>query len=336
MGNRCATAAYRELGGMLRQVRERAGLSAVELASRLGWSTTTISRMETGRRPSTTTDVIQYVVMCGMRMHETRSLVAFTRMAELKQGYHLSDNRIDGTLQSLIFHESLAEHSVVYEPLAIHGLLQTPEYARAHIEAVNPDIAEDRVAAAVRTRMERRQVMHLPNPARFVFYIHEQALRLKVGTRNTMHEQLLHLVLTAALDNVVLRIVPSAAGALGDGFRLMEFHDHTPIVYLDNLVFGGLVLEDPDYVNSYYKKVPILDGLALDEGESRAFAAELADAYDRGSQRGVPALLAKEQLQQCRGNRLRGSGVAEEQPQPRRGNRLRGGGVVEPPTPIYE
>jgi hypothetical protein len=45
-------------------------------------------------------------------------------------------------------------------------------------------------------------------------------------------EQLLHLVLTAALDNVTLRIVPSAAGSCGDAFRLMEFHEHRPVVYL--------------------------------------------------------------------------------------------------------
>ena len=228
-----------------------------------------------------------------------------------------SDRRIDGSLQSLIFHESSAEHSIAYEPLAIHGLLQTPAYARAHITAVTPDIAEDRVAGAVRTRMERRQILYLPNPARFTFYIHERALRLLVGTDEIMQEQLLHLVLTAALDNVTMRILPSAAGMLGDAFRLMEFHECRPIVYLDNLVFGGLILDDPDYVNGYYELVSVFADVALDEGQSREFVADLADAYDRGSQRGVTDVLAQEQLQ------------------PRRGDRLRGGGVVEP-TPIYE
>jgi hypothetical protein len=132
-----------------------------------------------------------------------------------------------------------------------------------------------------------------------------------------MHEQLLHLVLTAALDNVTVRIVPSVAGAFGDAFRLMKFHDCRPIVYLDDLRFGGLILEDPAYVNNYYESVSMLADAALDEGQSREFAAELADAYDRGSQQGVADVLA------------------EEQPQQRRGNRLRGGGM-EPPTPIYE
>jgi hypothetical protein len=69
---------------------------------------------------------------------------------------------------------------------------------------------------------------------------------------------------------------------------------------------------------SYRELIPMLADVALDEGQSREFAAELADEYDRGSQQGVTDLLA------------------HEQPQRRVGNKLRGSGVVEPPTPIYE
>lgn len=337
MGNRYASAVYRELGEMLCQVRRRAGMTETELARRLGWSLTTISRIENGWRTSTTTDVIQYVAMCGLKWRELQPYVEFTRMAERKQGYYLSDERIDGSLQSLIFHESSAKHSIIYEPLVIHGLLQTPEYARARILGFNPaGIAEETVAGAVRTRMERRQVLYMPNPARFTFYIHEEVLRLRIGTDEVMHEQLLHLVLTAALDHVTLRIVPSTVGAFSSTFQLMEFREHRPIVYLDDLRFGGLILEEPNYVNSYRELAAMLAEVALDEGQSRQCAAELADACDRGSQRDVPDLLAEEQLQQRSGNELRRGGVAQEQLQQRRGNELRGGGVAEPPTPIYE
>jgi len=166
--------------------------------------------------------------------------------------------------------------------------------------------------------MERRHVLYLPDPARFTFFICEQALRLQVGTDEIMHEQLLHVVLTAALDNVTVRIVPRTAGAFGDSFRLMEFREHRPIVYLDNLRFGGLLLEDSNYVNSYCEMLPMLADAALDEGQSREFVASLADEYDRGSHRSASDVLAQEQLQR------------------RHGNRLRGGGVAEPPTPIYE
>jgi transcriptional regulator with XRE-family HTH domain len=138
MGNRYVSAAYRELGGLLRGVREQAGMTETELARRLGWPLTTISRMENGRRTTTTIDVIQYVAMCGLKWPEAQPYLEFTRIAERKQGYYVSDERIDGSLQSLIFHESLAEHSIIYEPVAVHGLLQTPDYARARILALNP------------------------------------------------------------------------------------------------------------------------------------------------------------------------------------------------------
>ncbi|GAB1510514.1 helix-turn-helix transcriptional regulator [Actinophytocola sp. KF-1] len=323
---------------MLRRVRERAGLTGDALARRLGWSPTTISRMENGRRPSTTTDVIQYTVMCGADLSEVQPIVEFTRMAEHEEGYYLSDKRIDGSLQSLIFHESSAEHSIIYEPQVIHGLLQTPEYARALVTGINSDADDDWVAGVVRTRMERRRILSLPDPAQFTFFIHEHALRLRVGSDAIMYEQLLHLVLTAALDNVTVRIVPSKAGersAVGGAFHMMEFHDHRPLVYLENLCDGGLILDDPGYVRSYSALMPRLADVALDEGQSRKFAADLADEYDRGSQPGVADLLAKEQLQRRVGNELRRGGVAEEQLQRRRGNGLHRGGV-EAATPIYQ
>jgi transcriptional regulator with XRE-family HTH domain len=320
MGNRYASAAYRELGGMLRQVREQAGFTATELARLLGWPLPTISRMENGRRTTTTTDVIQYLAMCGLKWPEVQPYVEFTRMAERKEGYYLSDRRIDGPLQSLIFHESSAEHSIIYEPLVLHGLLQTPDYARALVTAVHSKIAEDWAAGVVRTRMERRRILYTPNPARFTFYIHEQALRLRVGTTKIMHAQLLHLVFTAALDHVTVRIVPSGIGersVFGGAFHLMEFRDYRPTVYLDHLGGGGLVIDEPDYVRCYRELMPILADVAMDEGQSREYAADLADAFDRGSQRDGTDVVAQEQLQRRVGLELRGGGMA-------------------PPTPIYE
>ena len=298
---------------MLRRVREKAGLSGDALAHRLGWSPATVSRMEHGRRPSTTTDVIQYTVMCGASRSEVEPIVEFTRMAECQEGYYLSDERIDGSLQSLIFHESTATHSIIYEPQVINGLLQTQDYARA----LNSNLSADTVAGVVRTRMERQRILSLPSPARFTFFVHEHALRLQVGSDRIMHEQLLHLVLTAAMDHVTLRVVPSAAGersAVGGAFRLMEFPEHRPMVYLDNLGGGGLILDDPRYVRRYRELMPMLADVALNEGQSREFAAGLADEFDRGSHR---------------------VDVAEKQLQRRVGIGLRGGGV-EPPTPIYQ
>jgi DNA-binding XRE family transcriptional regulator len=148
MGLRYTSAAYRELGRLLREKREKAGKTETRLAHELGWSLVTISRMENGGRASSTTDVVQYLVVCGMYLAEMEQILEFTRMAERRQGCYLSDKRIGGSLQSLIFHESSADHAIMYEPQVIHGLLQTPAYARSLISAISPDITQERIAAA--------------------------------------------------------------------------------------------------------------------------------------------------------------------------------------------
>lgn len=333
MQKRYSSAAYRELGRLLRQTRQEYGLSSERLAKKIGWPLTTISRMENGGRASSTTDVIQYAVMCGLRASpELDQLVEFTKLAERNQGYYLSDARIGGSLQSLILHETLATSSIIYEPQVINGLLQTPAYARALIAAGNPDFTEDCVRGAVRTRMERSRILSAQHGARFTFYLLENALRLRVGTNQIMHELLLHLVLIAASDTVALRIVPSAAGersAIGGAFNLMEFDQHRPIVYLDYLAGSGLILEDSDHVRNYHELVSMLDHLALNEGQSREFAADLADEFDRGSQRGGADDLAQEQPQRRRGIELPRGGLAQEQLQQRRGIELRRGDLAE-------
>jgi hypothetical protein len=240
--------------------------------------------------------VVHYVVGCGGTLKTIKPYVELTGLAERKQGYWLTDKRMGKSLQSLIFHETSARRSIIYEPQVIPGLLQTADYARAQITAVEPDIAEDELAGAIRTREERQRILNWANPASFTFYVHEQALRLRVGSATTMHEQLLQLVLTAALDNVSLRIVPSAAGEhslFGGPFQLMETDDHPPVMYLDH-AFGGLILEDRKYLESYYRILPTLTHIALDEGQSRKFAADLADAFDRGSQPDVAHQVAEE------------------------------------------
>jgi hypothetical protein len=97
-----------------------------------------------------------------------------------------------------------------------------------------------------------------------------------------MHEQLLHMVLTAALGHVTLRIVP-ARSVLGGPFRLFEYAEFSPLLYLDGFL-TGMFIEDHDVVGDYYRYLlPELRAVALSEGESREFAATLADEYDRGS-----------------------------------------------------
>lgn len=285
MGVRNPTACYRELGAELVRIRKAADISGDVVAYRTGWTRTKIARIEHGLLDATVTDVVHYIVVCGARLPDVADVVELAGLAERKQGYWLSDKLINNSLRSLIYHESAASSSISYEPLLVPGLLHTPAYAEAQIRR-EPGVSDAEVRAAIRTRMERQQILRWSDPARFVFFVHEQALRLRVGNPAIMHEQLLHLVLMTALHHVTMRVIPAATGersAFGGPFQLLEFSKHPPLVYLDHFN-GGLFLEDRRYVEAYQELLPELTAVALDEGESRSFAAALADEYDRGSQ----------------------------------------------------
>jgi len=285
MGQAKVTACYRELGAELKKRREAAGVTLRGVADYAEWHYTKVSRIESGHFRASVVDVIFYLGACGIYRAQARDVLALCREAERQQGYWRLSQNEDESLRSMVFHESTATRSVSYEPLLIPGLLQTPAYARARItqRANTPEEVEP----LVRIRMERQAILHRRNPACFVYFVHEQALRLRVGSAEIMHEQLLNIVLMAALDHVTLRVVPADAGErslFGGPFMLMEFRNHGPLVYLDS-VRSGFFLEDREYVRDYQLLLPELSAVALDEGQSRKFAADLADAYDRGSQK---------------------------------------------------
>lgn len=283
MGRTNATACYRELGAELKKRRKAAGITARQVAEYTGWHHMKVSRIETGRSAIGPVDVIHYLGACGVYRAQALDLLALCRQAESHPGYWLRPAGLDSAFTSLIYHESTAIRSTSYEPQLIPGLLQTPAYARVRI-STGPQTPGE-VDTLVKIRSDRQAILYRPCPARFVFYVHEQALRLVVGSPAIMHEQLLHIVLVAALDHVTLRIVPAEAGersVFGGPFRLLEYRDHAPLIYLDN-IRSGLFLEDRNYVDDYRHLLPNLAAVALDEGQSRKFTAELADALDRGS-----------------------------------------------------
>lgn len=210
-------------------------------------------------------------------------MIQLCRTAVANQGYWL-----ERSLGSLIFHESTADRSIDYEPFTVPGLLQTRAYARRKI-ARSAGYTPVSVDEALRIRLERQAILRRPRPAESEIFVHERALRTEVGSAAIMHEQLLHIVLVAALANVILRVVPEKAGeegVFGGPCRLFEFRQNDPLVYLDGFI-AGVFIDDADVVGDHYRYlVPELRAVALDPEASRAFVADLADEYDRRNARG--------------------------------------------------
>jgi transcriptional regulator with XRE-family HTH domain len=299
MGRNHAGACYRELGAALKKRREAAGLAGDDIGRVTGWHRSKVSRVEHGQVEISVVDAIHYLAACKVFVTDAKEILTLCGNAERHLDYWVgAGGLLEDSFSSLIYHEATADRSIGYEPMFVPGLLQTEGYSRALMEQI-PDLSGHEVDAAVRTRGERQGILRRLQPAQFTFYVHEQALRVEVGSRRVMHEQLLKLVLMAALPNVKLRVLPTLAGEkglFGGSFQLFEFHEHHPLVYFSSAC-NGVFLEDQDFVTDYRRLLPGMASVALDERESRALIADLANALDQRSQRRAPIYeLEEEQL----------------------------------------
>ncbi|MBV8539571.1 MAG: hypothetical protein JO364_16045 [Pseudonocardiales bacterium] len=123
-----------------------------------------------------------------------------------------------------------------FEAIFVPGLLQTAEYARAVISC-DVDVPPAEVGEWVTARLARQILFSRERPARFTFYVHEFVLRLRVGGAAVMSDQLHHLLRMSVRSHVTSQVVPASLGAyaaMTGAFRLMEFAESKPVIYLES------------------------------------------------------------------------------------------------------
>ncbi|TDQ01168.1 helix-turn-helix protein [Labedaea rhizosphaerae] len=298
MGRGNAAACYRELGAEMRRLREAAGLTGRSIARKTKWDPTRVSRIESGQINIDVADLCWYLGILRVDRDVALPLIDLCRQAKEDKGFWLSQHGewIPDTLSSLIYHESTASLSIGYEPMVVPGLLQTERYAHAMISRERWRTPAD-IESAVEIRLDRRNTLDRLS-SKYVFYIHEQALRLEVGSANLMYEQMIALTLAAAEPKLELRVVPAKAGArsyFGQDFVLFQYEEHEPLAYLGGAV-TALFLEDPTYIATYSALANELASVAMVAEESRSFIAALADEYDRRGFRHATDRVEEEQF----------------------------------------
>ena len=169
--------------------------------------------------------------------------------------------------------ESSADKITSYSMTSLPGLAQTKEYATALFQArgmTAPEVIE----REVRFRMERQAILLRPNRPEATFYIHEYALRLKVGSDQIMEDQLMRLL----FHTHVVRIVPEAAGAAGvlnAEYQLWEYEKRGSVAYTESDL-AQVFVQDLAGVKYCRSVFALLDALALDEEQSRSMVADIA------------------------------------------------------------
>jgi transcriptional regulator with XRE-family HTH domain len=276
-----STALTRELGARLRECREQTTLMAFELAEALGWHPSKVSRMENGLRTPDPIDVAMYLGCCGIEPDICKEVLDLAQMPD--QGFWLRPHhkQLPDRLLSLVMNETTAKTLFSFEPLLVPGLLQTQTYAAEVMRGVISTEPTD-IRPQVQARMARQELLSRQAPPESAFFINESVLRYPVGGPEVMNEQLLQLVFATSRAHVNIRVIPMSAGmhaGMRGPFVLMHYHDRRPVVWLEGEAMSTLV-EDPEIVDTYRKIRSELYRIALDEGQSRSWLADLASEYD--------------------------------------------------------
>ncbi|WP_035845677.1 helix-turn-helix domain-containing protein [Kitasatospora azatica] len=253
-------------GGMLRMYRELRGLSQPQLAGRIPCDDSLVSRIESGTRAPKD----GFAERCDEILETQGALAYLMPYVKRRQALIFREGYMD-----YVAEEAKATELKIYEIACVPGLLQTPAYARAMLEAgasrgsqlqEGPDTVEERLAL----RLDRQQILTCESPAFAFFVIDESALMRPVGGRKVMGEQLDHLVATAQLPNIALQVAPLSLGErlpLWRKLNLLSLPDSSLIGYSESLHQGSLV-RDQATVRHWQREYALLQIAALSEDAS--------------------------------------------------------------------
>ncbi|CAM5505141.1 helix-turn-helix domain-containing protein [Streptomyces purpurascens] len=253
------------VGRQLKLRREAVGMRAAEFGTAVGYGEDMVYKIEGGKRIPRQDYLSRADEVLG-----AGGLVAAT-WEDVKRVRYPKKVRELGKL------EGKAVEIGVYECNSVHGLLQTPDHARALFEAWQPSYSPDDVERMVAARLARQTVFER-DPAPSVHFVLEEApLRRQVGGTMVWEQQLEHLLRVGRFNNVTLQVMPTNTEAhpgLDGRIELLKFPDGTAMGRADGL-YNGRPVSDLRHLRILELQYGTLRAQALPPRESLAFIEEL-------------------------------------------------------------
>lgn len=275
------TARQRELGTLLRGLRNERGMTVEEVAAKLLCSTTKISRLETAARRPSLRDVRDLCALYEVGESTSDELMSLAREAREPSWWtHYEDLNLD----PLIGLEQEATAITCYSMYYMPGLLQTEEYATGIIKTVAPKMDSQIVQQRTEARMRRQQMLDEDSRPRYNVLLDELVIRRGVGGASLMAAQLDKVLETIRSGKATVQIIPFSAGAYAaaDGyFVLLEFDEDSnlwPIVYIEGLADNQYLQRRSD-IARYRETIDYLRDRALDPGDSIKFIVDAREKY---------------------------------------------------------
>jgi transcriptional regulator with XRE-family HTH domain len=277
----------RRLAHELRQLRAAVPLHGKDVAERLGWSASKVSRIETGRIGITAGDLDRLLELYAVPDEHAAYLRRLAPSVRPRGWWDAYADTLSAGYANLIRMESGSRALRCYAAVVPHALLQTPEYVRSVVLSTwePPSSAEvERRVLVCRRRQEVLDGRRAGGPLRLSAVIDEAVLhRRPAGSEGDalLRGQLQRLLELAALPQVTLQVLPFDAGippVTSGSFSVLESAagGGPDVVYLENktrIVF----IDAEGEVHRYHRAFDLLAGTALDPTDSRRLVEQALD-----------------------------------------------------------
>lgn len=271
-------AARESVARQLRELRQDAGLTVTQLASKCGWHHAKTSRIENAKTPPSARDIRDWCETCQApdRADDliTASRHAETLYTEWRRRVRTGLRQLQGSYVQLYRSTRVFR---VYSPTLVPGLVQTVGYAGALLStnARLLDVPDDGPEAAA-ARVERSQLIHEPGH-RCLLLIEESVLYYQLGTADAAAAQLGHLLTAGALPAVSLGIIPMATRERAL-WPQETFHIYDDTLVSVELLSAQVNITQPSEIGLYLAAFEQLRTMAVYGADARALIVKAIDA----------------------------------------------------------
>jgi transcriptional regulator with XRE-family HTH domain len=256
-------------------------LTGEQAATQLGWSSSKVSRIETGRTAVSPEDLdrlLDFYQVVGARRDR---LTELSQNAGRRGWWDVYADILSSGYCAMIPLEDAAESEWHFSPAVIPGLLQTGRYAHEVTRVTMLDASPGQIGRLTEVRMTRQQLLAKDPPLNLAAILDESALRRVVGDTEVMRAQLSHLIEVGSRPNITIQVLPFSEGphlAMSGTFTILNSPIAPAVAYLENMA-GDLIIEDETEVHGYVRAFEQARGLAHGAEASSALITQIADDF---------------------------------------------------------